>query len=131
MFPSWFSKERLYTNNWVPGKYCERPIHKYVLDRHKRIMRFGPVQIRFFYWLYDNTPVHTTAVVAQSSVRKMVPVNLSYFPDLNSLDYFLCTKLKVKLKEGHRLATVDSIWEAAIESSKTLLKHTSGEWRKN
>lgn len=129
MFPFRFSKERLCTNNCVPGKYCERRIHKYVLDRHKRIMRFGPAQISFFYWLY-NTPVYTAAVVAQSSARKMVPVNLSYFPNLNYLDYFLCTKLKVKLKGG-RLATVDSIWEVAIKSSKTLLKHTSGEWWKN
>jgi hypothetical protein len=78
-----------------------------------------------FFLLRDNAPAHKAASVCQFLTQKNVTTlyhtSPPYTPDLSPPDYFLFSKLKMKLK-GLHFADVDEIQEAVTDELKKVQK---------
>ena len=91
----------------------------------KYIQRVRPAAFcsRDFFLLHDNAPAHKAASVCQSLTPKNVTTlhHPSYSPYLSPPDYFLFSKLKMKLK-GLQFAEVAEIQEAVADELKEAQK---------
>jgi histone-lysine N-methyltransferase SETMAR len=102
-----FDSQGVLHKKCVPeGKTVNAEFYKWVMDRLlKRIQRVRPAAFcsRDFFFLHDNAPAHKAARVCQFSTPKSVTTlhHPPYSPDLSPPDYFLFSKLKMKLKGLH------------------------------
>jgi hypothetical protein len=73
-------------------------------------------------WLlhHDNAPSHTSVLTQQflAKIKTAVIPHPPYSPDLAPCDFFLCPKMKLKLKE-RRFDTIEEI-QAESQTSLTL-----------
>jgi len=109
------------------GKIVNAEFYKEVMNRLlKRIQRVRPAAFcsRDFFLLHDNASAHKAANVCQflTPQKKVTTLYHSpYSPDLSPPDYFLFSKLKMKLK-GLHFADVVEIQEAVTEKLKEIQK---------
>ena len=117
---------------FVPeGKTVNAEFYKGVVGRVlKRIQRVRPAAFcsRDIFLLHDSTPAHKAASVCQFLTPKNVTTlyHPPYSPDLSPPDYFLFSKLKMKLKEIN-FSNVAEIQEAVSDDFKKVQKEEFSE----
>jgi hypothetical protein len=107
-------------------KTVKAEFYKGVMDRLlKHIQRVHPGVFccRDCFLLHSNAPAHSAASVCQFFTPKNVTTLYSplYSPDLSLSDYFLFSKLKMKLK-GLHFVDVAEIQEAMTDELKKVQK---------
>jgi histone-lysine N-methyltransferase SETMAR len=108
------------------GKKVNAQFYKGVMDRLlKHIQRVRPAGFccRDFLFGHDNAPAHKAASVCQFLTQNNVTTlyHPPHSPDSSPPDYFLFTKLKMKLKALH-FADVAEIQEAVTDELKKVQK---------
>jgi hypothetical protein len=109
------------------GKTVNADFYEGVVDcllKHIQWVRPAAFCSRDFLLLHDNVPAHKAASVCQFLTQKKNVTTLYhplYSPDLSPPDYFLFSKLKMKLK-GLHFADVAEIQEAVTDELKKVQK---------
>jgi len=84
---------------------------------------------------HDNAPAHTALSIREFLVKKNIPIlpYPPYGPDLAPCDFYLFSKLKLKLK-GHHFGMMENIQKVVTDELHTLtendFRHYYDEWKK-
>jgi histone-lysine N-methyltransferase SETMAR len=131
-----FDSKGVVHKEFVPeGKRVNAEFYKGVMDSLlKGIKRVLPAAFcpRDFFLLHDNAPAHKAASVCQFLTQKMLQpfVIPPYSPNLSPLDYFLFSKLKVKLKVFHFPDVVEIQEDVTDELQKVHKEEISSAFQK-
>jgi len=80
---------------------------------------------------HDNAPAHTALSIWEFLVKKNIPVlpHPPYIPDLALCDFYLFSKLKLKLK-GHHFVTMENITDELHTLTENDFRYCYDQWEK-
>ena len=84
---------------------------------------------------HDNAPAHTALSIREFLAKKNIPVlpDPPYSPDLAPCEFYLFSKLKLKLK-GHHFGTTENIQKTVTDELNTLtendFRYCYDQWKK-
>jgi len=119
-----------------PGRTFNHAFYKDVLERLRKWVQRVRTDIADDWLLHhDNAPAHTALSIREFLAKKNIPVlpHPPYSPDLAPCDFYLFSKLKLKLK-GNHFGTMENIQKVVTDELHILtendFRHCYDEWKK-
>ena len=116
----------------IGGQTINHAFYKDVLERlRKRVQRVRTDIADDWALHHDNAPAHTALSIREFLAKKNIPVlpYPPYSPDLAPCNFYLFSKLKLRL-EGRHFGTMENITDELHTLTENEFRYCSDQWKK-